>query len=73
MIHKWVAFHVATRRVLPGVVEEWKIFNRQKSGARELLTKKKKGLFSDQDFFFGGKGTGGFLSCKFPLLFIFRN
>ena len=37
-------------------------------GAGGLLAKEKKGLFLDQDIFFGVEGKARVLSCKLPLL-----
>ena len=54
------ASHPATGKVLPGVLT-LDGFYRKRGGARELVTKEKKGLFLDQDVLFGGKRTASAL------------
>lgn len=55
-----VASHLVTIRKIAGFVQNGR-FYRRKSGARELLANKKKGLYLGQDIFFGkGREWPGF-------------
>lgn len=59
------ASHLAIRRALREVVHV-EGFYEKKGRAREQLTNEKTGLFSDQDFFFGGKEQQVFIMQIVP-------
>lgn len=67
-IRKWATSHLSARRVLWEVIENGGIFQEERLGMGTVSTRRERIILGPGHLFFGGKGRGGFVSCRLPLL-----